>query len=428
MTDQQIVFLVAAIVITWLVCMLYHKQSVGHYKHRANTLLDQNKFMQVELAQERELLGTERNRSSDLKQDIAGLESELKNIRERFFEYRNDLESQDQRFKVLANQILEEKTQRFDVQQKKGIQELLEPLKEKIISFEEKVEKTNVASAQRHASLKEQLHFLSAQSDKVAADANNLASALKGDFKKQGNWGELILDSILEKSGLVKGREYFVQNSKRTDEGRMLRPDVIIDTPNGKKIIIDSKVSLNAYNKMVGADNDEEAKLSQRAHVLAVKKHVGELSSKNYHDLYKQESPDFVMMFIPIDTAFSAALQYDPDLYNYAFDKNIVIVSSSTLLATLKTVESMWRNDKQNKHAIEISEEAGKMYDKFVGFVEDVEKIGAQLDTVKNTYNHTWNKLTSGQGNLIKRAKRIKALGAKANKSLKSKSTALEAH
>jgi len=393
MTDQEIIFMVGAIVITWLVCMLYHKQAVAHFKHRVNSVTDQNKFLHGELQQERELLAVERNRSTELKQDVAGLESELKNIRERFFEYRNDLESQDKRFKVLANQILDEKSKRFDAQQKKGIQDLLEPLKEKIVSFEEKVEKTNVASAQRHASLKEQVHFLSTHSEKVAKDANNLAKALKGDFKKQGNWGELILDSVLEKSGLVKGREYFVQNSKRNDEGRLLRPDVIIDTPNSKKIIIDSKVSLNAYNSLVAADDEEEAKLCQRAHVLAVKKHVDDLSSKNYHDLYKQESPDFVMMFIPIDTAFSAALQFDPDLYNYAFDKNIVIVSSSTLLATLKTVESMWRNDKQGKHAIEISVEAGKMYDKFVNFVEDVERIGTQLDTVKNTYNQTLKKL-----------------------------------
>ncbi len=427
MTDQEIILLVASIVITWLVCMLYHRQVLSHYKHRAKTAVDQHSFMYSELQQERKLLEDERIRVSELRQDVASLESELKSIRERFFEYRNDLESQDKRFQVLANQILEEKTSRFDAQQRKGIQDLLQPLKEKITSFENKVDKTNLASAQRHASLKEQLHFLAAHSDKVAKDANNLARALKGDFKKQGNWGELILDSILEKSGLEKGREYFVQNSKRNDEGKLLRPDVIIDTPNGKKIIIDSKVSLNAYNAMVAADDEETAKLNQRAHVLAVKKHVDELSEKNYHDLYRKESPDFVMMFIPIDTAFSAALQYDNDLYHYAFDKNIVMVSSSTLLATLKTVESMWRNDNQNKYALEISVEAGKMYDKFVSFVEDIEKMGAQLDTVKNTYNNTLKKLSSGQGNLIKKAQRIKALGAKTNKKLKSKKTVVEA-
>ncbi len=427
MTNQEIILLMASVVITWLVCMIYHKQVLSHVKHRCNTALKDNKFLHGELLQERQLLNSEREHKSELRQDVASLESELRNIRERFLEYRNDLESQDARFKVLANQILEEKSKRFDEQQKKGIQDLLEPLKEKITSFEEKVEKTNVASAQRHASIKEQVHYLSIQSEKVAKDANNLAKALKGDFKKQGNWGELILDSILEKSGLVKGREYFIQNSKRNDEGKLQRPDVIIDIPNGKKIIIDSKVSLNAYNGIMSAEDEDAAKLSQRAHVLAVKKHVEQLSNKNYHDLYKHESPDFVMMFIPIDTAFSIALQYDPDLYDYAFDKNIIIVSSSTLLATLKTVETMWRNDKQNKHALEIAGEAGKMYDKFVNFVDDMERLGTQLETAKNTYNASLKKLSTGSGNLIKKAERIKALGAKANKSLKNSTLAIEA-
>jgi len=428
MTNQEIILLIGSVVITWLVCMLYHRQVLSHVRFKCNTLIDNNKFLHSELTQEKELLTAEREQKSELKLDIAGLESELKNIRDRFFEYRNDLESQDARFKVLANQILDEKSKRFDEQQKKGIHDLLEPLKDKISAFEEKVDKTNIASAQRHASLKEQVSFLSAHSDKVARDANNLAKALRGDFKKQGNWGELILDSILEKSGLVKGREYFTQNSKRNDDGKLQRPDVIIDTPQGKKIIIDSKVSLNAYNGIIAAEDEETAILSKRAHVIAVKKHVDDLSAKNYHDLYKHESPDFVMMFIPIDTAFSAALEHDPDLYNYAFEKNIVIVSASTLLATLKTVESMWRNDKYNKNAMAIASEAGKMYDKFVGFTEDMERMGQQLDTVKTTYNTSVKKLSLGQGNLIKRAERIKALGAKANKTLKLEAKAIDAY
>ncbi|MFZ1558863.1 MAG: DNA recombination protein RmuC, partial [Saprospiraceae bacterium] len=231
-------------------------------------------------------------------------------------------------------------------------------------------------------------------------------------------WGELILESILDKSGLEKNREYFVQVTERNDEGKMYKPDVVIQLPDGKKLIIDSKVSLNAYEMMVNADTDDEQKIAHKAHVLAVKNHIDSLASKNYHDLYKVESPDFVLMFIPIDTALSAAIQLDSELYLYAFDKNIVMVAPSTLLATLKTVDTMWRNDKQNRFAMEIAEEAGKMYDKFVGFADDMDKLGKQLNTAQSTYHDSMKKLNSGTGNLVSRAENIKALGAKANKSL----------
>ena len=393
---------------------------------KEKALLDQQKeaaireadLLRNELLQERGLLAEEKEEKSQAMQRLAALETEYKLVRQRLDDYTKDLAAQDERFKNLAQQVLEEKSHSFDVQQKKGIQSLLEPLQERIKAFEEKVEKTNHESIQRHTSLKEQISYLHQQSERVSKDANNLARALKGDYQKQGAWGELILESILDKSGLVKDREYFTQDTQVNEEGRRQRPDVVIALPDGKKLIIDSKVSLNAYQNMVNAEIEEDADISSKAHLLAVRNHVDTLSAKNYQDLYEMESPDFVLMFIPIDTAFSAALARDNHLYQYAFDKNVVIVTPSTLLATLKTVETMWRNDKQNRYALEIAGEAGKMYDKFVGFVDDMEKMGKQMDTAKNTYNSAIKKLSTGSGNLVGRAEKIKALGAKAHKKL----------
>ena len=232
----------------------------------------------------------------------------------------------------------------------------------------------------------------------------------------QGNWGELILESVLDKSGLEKDREYFLQQTF-DHEGKQVRPDVIIHLPDGKRLIIDSKVSLTAYEQMIRAE-DQAIKTFEKAHLLSVRKHIDGLSAKNYHDVYQIESPDFVLLFIPIDTAFASAIKADPGLYQYAFDKNIVIVTPSTLLATLKTVDSLWKNEKQQKHALDIATEAGKMYDKFVGLVEDLDKLGKQMDTARGTYHDSMKKLKEGSGNLVGRAEKIKALGAKANKKL----------
>jgi DNA recombination protein RmuC len=350
---------------------------------------------------------------------IQRLESEIRQAKARLIEYQEDMVRQEERFTLLADKVLDEKARRFDTMQRQGMEHLLTPLREKIKSFEERVENTSKESIAHHESLKAHIKLLTEQSERVSQEANSLTKALKGDFKKQGNWGEMILESVLDKSGLEKGREYFTQVAERDGEGRTQKPDVVIHLPDGKRLIIDSKVSLNAYQMMVDAELEEDANLSRKAHVLAVRNHIAGLSEKNYHDLYQMDSPDFVLMFIPIDTAFSAALAKDPELYNYAFDRNIVIVTPSTLLATLKTVETMWRNDKQNRYALEIATEAGKMYDKFVGFSEDLEKMGKQLNTVRNTYDDSMRKLTSGAGNLVTRAEKLKELGAKASKTLK---------
>ena len=256
----------------------------------------------------------------------------------------------------------------------------------------------------------------------MSQEAKQLTNALKQDNKAQGNWGELILESILDKSGLEKGREYHVQKSLLNDNGKTYRPDVIIDLPDNKKIIIDSKVSLTAYNNFVNPREEEDPQIALNAHCISLRKHIDTLAAKNYHDLYSIESPDFVMMFVPIETAFSAALSKQNDMYTYAFEKNIVIVTPSTLLATLKTVETIWRNDKQQRNAIDIASEAGKMYDKFAALVEDLQKIGQRIGQTQEAYNDSMKKLHTGNGNLLRRAEKLKKLGAKANKSLPKES------
>ena len=397
---------------------LYMDGKLKVLQQNYSTLQNNMEINAILLNKEKQQTEIENKKNQALEIKITTLEAELKHHKEKYDHLVNDTEHQLQKFENIANKVLHHQSAIMDEKQKLGIKEILDPLKEKIKTFEDKIEKTNLESVGRHESLKEQMKLLYEKSDQVSKDANNLVKALKGDYKKQGNWGELILESILDKSGLEKNREYFVQVTERNDEGKMYKPDVVIQLPDGKKLIIDSKVSLNAYEMMVNADTDDEQKIAHKAHVLAVKTHIDTLASKNYHDLYKVESPDFVLMFIPIDTALSAAIQLDAELYLYAFDKNIVMVAPSTLLATLKTVDTMWRNDKQNRFAMEIAEEAGKMYDKFVGFADDMDKLGKQLNTAQSTYHDSMKKLNSGTGNLVSRAENIKALGAKANKSL----------
>jgi len=407
-----------AIILTVFCLYFYYSGQIKLLKREIQNVNSFKEMLSNEIKQEREIVKDEKEKTNYYFQQYSVIKTEYKNLRSKYDDLINNNDEQIQKFENIAHRILKSQSISMADYQAKGMQEVLSPLKERIKLFEDKIDKSNLDSVKRHQSLKEQIKFLSARSEKVAHDANNLAKALKGNYKQQGNWGELILESILDKSGLQKDREYFVQVSERNDIGKLLKPDVVIELPDSKKLIIDSKVSLSAFNQIVNSESEEEALVHKNAHLLALRNHIDNLSRKNYHDLYKVESPDFVMMFIPIDTAFTAGLEMDNNLYNYAFDKNIVIVTSSTLLATLKTVETMWRNDKQNKHALEISSEAGKMYDKFVNFLDDMKRLGTQMQTAQNTYNDSMKKLNNGTGNLIKRAEKVKNLGAKANKKL----------
>lgn len=322
-------------------------------------------------------------------------------------------------FELLASKILEEKSTKFTEQNKENIKQILNPLQEKIKTFEDKVEKSQKESISMHSALKEQLLGLKDLNQQMTKEATNLTKALKGDSKMQGNWGELVLERVLEKSGLEKDREYFVQQSFTRENGSRVMPDVVLHLPDNKRMIIDSKVSLTDYERFSNADEDERA-LFLKAHVNSIKKHVEELSAKNYQDLYDIQSPDFVLMFIPIEPAFAVAVNEDNTLYNKAFEKNIVIVTPSTLLATLRTIDTMWSNEKQQRNAIEIATQAGALYDSFTNLMDELIKIGKQLGTVQGSYESAMKKLT-GRGNLITRVEKLKKLGAKASKSIDDK-------
>lgn len=379
---------------------------------------------------------------NDLKQNISKIESEREDIRkEKEFlnaelsrkntEYENlqeqnlkrdeELAKQQEQlrkdFELMASKILDEKSEKFTIQNKENIKNILNPLEEKIKTFEKKVEDSQKESISMHSALKEQLLGLKDLNQQMAKEATNLTKALKGDSKTQGNWGELVLERVLEKSGLEKDREYFVQQNFQREDGSRVMPDVVLHLPDNKKMIIDSKVSLTDYERLVNAE-DEERALYLKAHVNSIKKHVDQLSAKNYQDLYDIESPDFVLMFIPIEPAFAVAINEDNTLYNKAFEQNIVIVTPSTLLATLRTIDTMWNNEKQQQNAIEIAKQAGALYDKFEGLVSDLTGVGKKIDAAKSDYSAAMNKLVEGKGNLISRVEKIKKMGAKAKKAL----------
>ena len=324
-------------------------------------------------------------------------------------------------FEHIANQILEEKTSKFTLQNKVSMDLILSPLKENIKAFEAKVDKVYKAESDERNILKGVISQLMDQSKQIQEDANNLTKALKGDNKKQGNWGEVILERILERSGLVKDQEYRIQSSFSTANGNRVQPDVIIDLPDQKHIVVDAKVSLIAYEKSVNAETEEEREIYIKQHLLSLKNHIQDLSSKNYQALYQINSPDFVLLFIPIESSFGIAVQKDAELFNYAWERKVVIVSPSTLLATLRTISSIWKQERQNRNVLEIARLSGSMYDKFVGFITDMESIGRNIRQSQDAYEKAFSKLSSGAGNLANTADKIKKLGAKTTKQIDRK-------
>lgn len=350
--------------------------------------------------------------------------SELKNLENKLLENKEEVSKLQEKFtkdfELLANKILEDKSTKFTEQNQENIKRILNPLQERIQTFEKKVEDTHKESIDYHAALRQQIVGLKDLNLQMSKETLNLTKALKGDSKAQGNWGELVLERVLEKSGLQKNSEYFVQQSFVNDEGKRILPDVVIHLPDEKKMIIDSKVSLTAYEQYVNADNEEDKALFSKEHVNSLKRHIEQLSDKKYEDIYKIDSPDFVLLFIPIEPAFAIALNTDNQLYNKAFEKNIVIVTPTTLLATLRTIDSMWNNEKQQRNAIDIAIHAGRLYDQFVNLTNDLIKVGNQLKTVQGSYDVSMKKLT-GTGNLIRKVEKIKKLGAKGSKNFNDK-------
>ncbi len=349
-------------------------------------------------------------------------EVDFENLRERNLEQKQEVEKLQEKFtkefENLANKILEEKTSKFTQQNKENLQNILSPLQDKIQLFEKKVEDTHKESIDYHAALRQQIVGLKEMNEQMSKETLNLTKALKGDSKMQGNWGELVLERVLEKSGLEKDREYYVQQSHTNEDGQRVFPDVVINLPDGKKMVVDSKVSLTGYEKYINEEDEALKNTYLKEHVNSIRRHVDQLGEKNYHDLYQIESPDFVLLFIPIEPAFAIALNEDTALYNKAFERNIVIVTPSTLLATLRTIDSMWANQKQQENAFEIARQAGALYDKFHGLLADLISVGKKIDDAKVGYSDAMNKLADGKGNLITSVEKLKKMGAKAKKSL----------
>lgn len=388
-----------------------HQQSLGFMREEKLRLEDELNDMRINYMNERskaikaeEQLAAQRDRQLEQDKYILELQGKFK------LEFEN-----------VANRLLEEKSAKFTEQNRSNLDLILKPLKENIKAFEEKVEKVYKSESDERNVLKGVISQLMDQSKQIQEDANNLTKALKGDSKKQGNWGEVILERILERSGLIKDREYRIQTSVNASEGNRVQPDVIIDLPDDKHIVIDSKVSLVAYERFVSSEMDSEREVFLKQHILSIKNHIQGLSGKNYHELQVLNSPDFVLLFIPIESSFGLAVQQDADLFNYAWDRKVVIVSPSTLLATLRTIASIWKQERQNRNVLEIARLSGSMYDKFVGFLSDMESIGRNIRQSQDAYEKAMNKLSTGSGNLSNTSEKIKKLGAKATKQIDTK-------
>jgi len=327
---------------------------------------------------------------------------------------RDELRAQ---FAELAGKIFDEREQRFAETSQQQLGQLLDPLKERIQSFEKRVEDSYLQEARERFSLGKELQRLQQLNLRLGEEATNLTRALKGQ-KTQGNWGELVLERVLEHAGLEKGREYETQISLKSADGERFQPDVLIQLPGDKQVIVDAKVSLSAYQQSVVADDEPIRQLALKQHVLSLRNHVKGLAGKDYKRLDGLRSLDFVLLFVPIEAAFAAALQAEPNLFQEAFEQNVVIVSPTTLLATLRVVDSLWRQERQSLNAREIAERAGQLYDKFAAFVQDLDEMGARLQQLDKAYAGARNKLIEGRGNLVSRVENLKLLGARASKSL----------
>lgn len=346
------------------------------------------------------------------------LQEERKQHQEKLDLLQNAREQMGQEFKNLANEILERKAKAFTDMNKQNIKAILNPLSEKIQSFEKKVEETYSNESKERYSLVKEIKNLQELNARISTDAVNLTNALKGDSKTQGSWGEVILERVLENSGLMKGREYEVQLSLKTEEGKSRQPDIIVHLPEKKDVIIDSKVSLTAYERYCSEDDEKKKSTFLKEHIQSIRTHIKTLSEKDYHKLKTINSLDSVMMFLPVEPAFALALQHDSDLFSDALDKNIMMVGPSNLMATLKIIQGIWRHEHQNRNALDIAEKAGKLYNKFVGFAVDMEDIGKRLNQAQDSYAEARKKLVSGKGNLVSSVEKIKELGARASKKI----------
>ncbi len=383
---------------------------------RLEETLKQIEALQQKLTQAQGELSALRGENSSLKERIRFIDEEKTRL---------DREAEE-RFKNLSNAIQDDYTRKIKVQNEQRLAEILNPLKENIEQFKKTVAETYSTEARERYSLQEHIKELVELNQTIGKEAKDLTMALKGNSKVQGDWGEFILESILEKSGLVKGREFSVQESVRDDQGNLLRADVVINYPDGRHVIIDSKVSLTAYTNYVSTEDPEQQEIFKKQHVQSVRSHIQELKTKNYQDYIGEEKLDFVMMFIPHEPAYMAAMQFDNNLWQEAYDSRVLIISPTHLISVLRLVGQLWLHDRQTRNAIDIARESGNMYDKFVGFVEDMARIDKSLTQTRNSYESAMKKLSTGSGNLVGRAKKLKDMGAKATKSLPALAQAQE--
>ena len=396
-------------------------------RQEAERLRDELQAQREQMEQQRAELGRLRAERAELE---TRLEEQHKRAEERLAELEKARAQLRSEFENLANRIFEEQGRQFSERNRKGLDEILSPVREQLADFRRRIDEIHAREEKGRGMLEAQLRQLQDLNRQLNEEARNLTRALKGDRKAQGTWGEIVLERVLEQSGLRRGQEYELQAARRDEDGHLLRPDAIIHLPEGKDIIVDSKVSLSDYEAFVNASDELEAAAALKRHLRAIRDHVDRLGEKNYEDLEGVNTLDFVLMFMPIEAAFTVAFQEDPELFSRAFEKRIIVVTPTTLLATLRTIENMWRFERQNENTRRIAERAGRLYDKLRGFLEDFEKIGQQLDTVRGTWDKARGKLVQGRGNLIRQAEEFVELGIKVKKqipqSLREEAGALE--
>lgn len=416
---MEILFIITGIIIgavlMWALLRSKGTGQIAALEQKSEMLMNENSS----LKQENEIKSSE---IIQLNTTISAKDTELQNIGERLKEQKEELiqirEKFNLEFKNLANEILEEKTKKFTEQNKNNIGEILTPLNEKLKEFEKKVEETYDKEAQQRFSLKEEVKRLAELNQQISKEANSLTQALKGESKTQGNWGEVILENILERTGLRKDYEYTVQESFTLDDGKRFQPDVVVHYPGERSIVIDSKVSLTAYERHVSASDEEQKSIELKAHIASIKNHINELSGKNYEELAGIKSLDFVVMFLPIEPAYLLAVQQEPTLWSFAYEKRILLVSPTNLVAILKMIESLWKQEYQSRNVLEIARQGGNLYDAFVLLSDRLIKLGKKMNEATILYQDTMKNLSEGKGNLIGRVEKLKDLGIKAKKQM----------
>ncbi len=426
---MDIVFLIVGIIIGatlsfFIIKSIFTKREMLEQSGKAS-LESQIQQLNTNLDEYKSLNSAKDNDILQLNRELSEKKSDLNHLNEKLKEQKDELNKIQEQFKLefknLANEILENNSKKFSEENKTKLGELLKPLGEKIKDFEKKVEETYDKESKLRFSLKEEIKRLEELNQQVSKDAVNLTKALKGDSKTQGDWGEMILESILEQSGLTLDREYFKQSNFKNEEGKNVRPDFVIKYPGDRNVVIDSKVSLTAYDRYMSSENEAEKEKAIREHLLSVRNHVKGLSEVNYQDLYDLNSLDFVMMFMPVEPSYLLAMQHDPKLWHDAYKKRVLIISPTNLIAALKMIESLWRQEYQTKNVQEIAKQVGLLYDKFVGHMDDLIKVGKKMEEAQNAYENSMKKLYTGPGNIIKKVNDIKNLGIKTSKELPQK-------